>query len=96
MKKFKPEVLSRMVVITEIQRGESTPRLDWKLTSFQYNTQAGALLGSEQIIKQVSVAQLCLTLWDPMDYNLPGSSYYGIFQARMLEWVDISFSRASS
>ena len=41
-------------------------------------------------------AQLCLTLWDPMDYNLPGSSVHGISQARMLEWVAVSFSRGSS
>ena len=40
----------------------------------------------------VSVAQLCLTLWDPMDCNPPGSSIHGIFQAKILEWVVISFS----
>ena len=39
------------------------------------------------------VAQSCLTLCDPMDCNLPGSSVHGIFQARILEWVAISFSR---
>ena len=33
------------------------------------------------------VTQLCLTLCDPMDYSLPNSSTYGIFQARILEWV---------
>ena len=33
---------------------------------------------------------------DPMDYSLPGSSVHGIFQARVLEWVAISFSRGSS
>jgi len=33
-----------------------------------------------------------LTLQDPMDYSLPGSSTHGIFQARVLEWVAISFS----
>ena len=38
-------------------------------------------------------AQSCLTFCDPMDYNLPGSSVHGIFQARMLEWVAISYSR---
>ena len=38
------------------------------------------------------VAQLCLTLPDPMDCSLPGSSVYGIFQARALEGVAISFS----
>ena len=38
------------------------------------------------------VAQLSLTLGDPMDYSLPGSSVYGILQARILEeWVAISF-----
>ena len=39
------------------------------------------------------VAQLCLTLCDPMDCSLPDSSVRGISQARVLEWVAISFSR---
>ena len=38
------------------------------------------------------VAQSCPTLSDPMDCSLPGSSVHGIFQARILEWVAISFS----
>ena len=38
--------------------------------------------------------QLCPTLCDPMDCSLPGSSVHGIFQARILEWVAISFSRS--
>ena len=42
------------------------------------------------------VAQSCPTLCDPMDCSLPGSSVHGIFQARVLEWVAISFSRGSS
>ena len=42
------------------------------------------------------VAQSCLTLWDPMDHGLPGSWVHGIFQARVLEWITISFSRGSS
>ena len=37
-------------------------------------------------------AQLCLTLSDPMNCSLPGSSIHGIFQARVLEWVAIAFS----
>ena len=37
--------------------------------------------------------QLCLTLCDPMDCSLPGFSVHGILQARVLEWVAISFSR---
>ena len=42
------------------------------------------------------VSQSCLTLCDPMDCSLPGSSIHGIFQARVLEWVAVSFSRRSS
>ena len=42
------------------------------------------------------VAQSCPTLCDPMDCSLPGSSIHGIFQARILQWVAISFSRRSS
>ena len=42
---------------------------------------------------QVLVSQLCPTLCDPMDCNLSGSSVCGIFQARVLEWIAISFSK---
>ena len=37
-------------------------------------------------------AQSCLTLSDPVDCSLPGSSVHGVFQARVLEWVAIAFS----
>ena len=48
-------------------------------------------------VKSVSeVAQSCPTLSDPMDCSLPGSSVHGVFQARVLEWGAISFSRGSS
>ena len=40
--------------------------------------------------------KLCPTLCDPVDCSLPGSSIHVIFQARVLEWVAISFSRRSS
>ena len=42
------------------------------------------------------VAQSRPTLCDPMDYSPPGSSVHGISQARILEWVDISFSTVYS
>ena len=42
------------------------------------------------------VAQSCLTLCNLVDCSLPGSSVHGIFQARVLEWVAISFSRGFS
>ena len=41
------------------------------------------------------VAQSCLTLGDPMDCSLSGSSVHGIFQARVLEWGAIAFSDLS-
>ena len=44
----------------------------------------------------VLVAQSCPTICDAMDSSPPGSSVHGIFQARILEWVAIPFSRASS
>ena len=40
--------------------------------------------------------QSCPTLCDPMDCNPPGFSVHGIFQARILEWVAISYSKGSS
>ena len=43
-----------------------------------------------------SVTQSCLTLCDFMDYGPPDSSVHGIFQARILEWVAICYSRGSS
>ena len=46
--------------------------------------------------KESQVAQSCPTLCNPMDCSLPGSSVHGIFQARIQEWVAISFSRGSS
>ena len=42
------------------------------------------------------VAQLCPTLWNPMNYSLQGSPVHGILQARILEWITIPFSRGSS
>ena len=48
------------------------------------------------LLSEVSeVAQLCPTLSDPVDCSPPGSSVNGILQARILEWVAISFSRGS-
>ena len=44
----------------------------------------------------VGSSQSCLTLCDPKDCSLPGSSVHGILQARILEWVAIPFSRGSS
>ena len=50
------------------------------------------LLQCVTVKSESEVSQLCLTLSDPMDCSLPGSSIHGIFQARVLEWVAIAFS----
>ena len=47
-------------------------------------------------VKWSQVTKSCLTLCDPMDCSLLCSSVHGIFQARILEWIAISFSRESS
>jgi len=44
------------------------------------------LLQCMKVKSESEVAQSCLTLSDPMDCSLPGSSVHGIFQARVLEW----------
>ena len=58
---------------------------NWRssLVSFPRNTAAPAA---------AKLLQSCLTLCDPMDCSLPGSSIHGIFQARVLEWGAIAFS----
>ena len=45
-----------------------------------------------KVESESEVTQSCLTLSDPMDWSLPGSSVYGIFQPRVLEWGAIAFS----
>ena len=45
-----------------------------------------------KVKSESEVAQLCLTLSDPMDCSPPGSSIHGIFQARGLDWGAIAFS----
>ena len=47
-------------------------------------------------LRACSVAQSCPALCNPIDYSPPGSSVHGIFQASILEWVAISFSKGPS
>ena len=47
-------------------------------------------------MKKVLAIQSCLTICNPMDGSLPGSSVHGILQARILEWVAMPFSRGAS
>ena len=54
-------------------------------------TRSHASTKSSNVKMKVKVAQSCLTLCDPMGYTV-----HGILQARILEWVAVSFSRGSS
>ena len=67
---------------------DSSPtRLPCPWDSLGKNTGAGChfLLQCMKVKSESEVAQSCLTLSDPMDCSLPGSSIHGIFQARVLE-----------
>ena len=74
------------------------PQCIWKwalweiIRSWGWNTHEWDLC----LYSDSEVAQSCPTLCDPMDCSLPDFSVHGIFQARVLEWVAISFSRESS
>ena len=79
-------------VATSFSRGSSQPRdsasLSWIGGQILYHSNTCGCC--------CSVTQSCLSLCDPIDCSLPGSSVHEIFQARVLEWAAISFSRGSS
>ena len=60
------------------------------------NTGVGShfLLQCMKVKSESEVTQSCLTLSDPVDCSLPGSSIHGIFQGRVLEWDSIAFSKS--
>ena len=60
------------------------------------NVQTTAQLYSSHTSKVKSLSRVQLFATPLTDYSLPGSSIHGIFRARILEWVAISFSRRSS
>ena len=68
----------------------------WELRRTQAQVHAGNPVQMSEMCCVCLAAQLCLTLWDPMDCSLPGSSFHGILQTRILEWVAFPFSRRSS
>ena len=90
------QVLTLMVKGDLRQRVMYSSQIRWGLSS-SYQLLC-FLFQFDKINKEESeseATQFCLTLCDPMDCSLPGSSIHGIFQARILEWVVISFSRRS-
>ena len=75
----------------------------WRIDTFElwcwrrlFRVPWTARRSNQSILKENEVAQSCPTLCDPVDCSPAGSSVHGILQARILEWVAISFSRESS
>ena len=85
---FKWEHFSRTIVVNDHSPTWGTPSFSIK----GYPTKRAR----SHLAVQVLVSQSCLTFCDPTDCCSPGSSVHGIFQARILEWVAISYSRGSS
>ena len=73
-------------------------RLPCPWDSLGKNTAVGChfLLQCLKVKSESEVAQSCPTFSDPMDCSLPGSSVHGIFQARVLEWGAIAFSKGEA
>ena len=89
---------SRSVVSDPVRPHRQQPtRLPCPWDSPGKNTGVGChfLLQCIRVKNESEVAQSCPTPSDPMDCSPPGSSIHGSFQARVLEWVAISFSRGS-
>ena len=78
--------VTKFVQIHEFTLGDQVWVKDWKHD----------LLAPQWKGPYSEVARSCPTLGDPIDCSLPGFFVHGIFQARVLEWVAISFSRGSS
>ena len=78
------------------RRQPTRPRHPWDSPGKNTGVRCHFLLQCMKVKSESEVAQSCPTLSDPVDCSLPGSSVHGIFQARVLEWIAISFSRGSS
>ena len=84
-------------VVVPLSGGSSQPRDRTQVSCIASGYFTNWILDTSQVICLLSeVAQSCLTLCDPMNCSLPGSSVHGILQAVVLEWIAISFSRGSS
>ena len=76
-------------------KGNHTDKYPHPWDSLSKNTGVGChfLLQCMKVKSENKVAQLYPTLSDPVDCSLPSSSIHGIFQARVLEWGAIAFSK---
>ena len=92
---FSSVQFSRSVVSNSVRPHRQQPtRLPCPWDSPGKNAGVGChfLLQCMKVKSESEVAQSCLTLCNPTDSSLPGSSIHGIFQARVLEWGAIAFS----
>ena len=90
-------LLSRFSRVQLCDPIDISPRLPRPWDSPGKNTGVGChfLLQCMKVKSESEVTQSCLTLCDPMDCNLRGSSIHGIFQARVLAWGAIAVSLPS-
>ena len=89
-------LLSRFSHVDSVRPHRRQPtRLPCPWDSPGKNTGVGChcLLQCRKVKSESEVTQSCPTLSDPMDCSLPGSSVHGIFQARVLEWGAMAFSK---
>ena len=95
--KHRSPALQADSLLTELQ---GKPRICICMCVYKYMGFPGASMvkhpPANTAESESEVAQSCPTLCNPIDCSLPGSSVHGIFQAIVLEWVAISFSRGSS
>ena len=86
---------SRSVVSDSVRPLRQQPtrlRRPWDFPGKNTGVGCHFLFQCMKVKSESEVAQLCLTLRDPIDYSLPGSSVHGSFQARVLEWGAIALS----
>ena len=86
----------RDMVLTGGLPGLTVNERGWRFTRCTSPCRCGIPLRSHSVLELCLVAQSCPSLCNPMDCSLPGSAIHRISQARIMEWIAISFSRGSS
>ena len=84
---------SRVQLCVTHRRQPTRLRCPWDSPGKNTGVGCHFLFQCMKVKSESEVAQSCLTLRDPMDGSLPGSSLHGILQARVLEWGAIAFSK---
>ena len=87
---------NHIIISIDAEKAFDKVQHPFMIKTFQKMGTEETYLNIVKAIYDSEVTQLCLTLCDPVECSLPGSSFHGILQARVLEWVAISFSRGSS